>query len=794
MSEEIQKVKEPPFSKEARLVMYDMVKYVKENKLEFINSDILMLFVIQYPEGKKVFESFDFDIDDFKDELMKDIIENNPKIRSEEQPQQTVAFQHIINSAIFVARNRSANSEVQVKDLLLSILECMESDTFTYNYLQQTQLNLKELKKYYAHGLGKTNAQPEAEDSAPEDVKEFKALKKFGINLMEKAQKGLIDPVIGRNAEIQKVQNILGQRRKNNPILVGDAGVGKTAIAEGFAMNILNGNVPEAFKDYKVFTIEMSALLSGAKFRGEFEERLKAVIDEAKTDPNVVLFFDEIHTLVNSGGGQGAIDGGNILKSSLTSGEIKVIGATTFKEYREVFQKDSGLDRRFQKVDVNEPSAEDTLNIIKGLKEKFELHHRVRYSEGAIASAVDLSMKYINDKQLPDKAIDLIDMTGSKLKLNKHSQRDSEGYVLVTEDDIADVVAEVAGVPSGTIKSNEKTKLKQLEAKLNSTVFGQSEAISKFVEAIKVSRAGLSLNKQKPIGNFLFAGPTGTGKTELSKQLAEHLGVPLIRFDMSEFMEKHEVAKLVGAPPGYVGYSEGGKLTDKVKKTPHCVLLLDEIEKAHPDIFNILLQVMDHGKLTDGQNRTTDFKNVILVMTTNEGASFINKSKIGFTQEDTTSIDRGDAIKKKFAPEFINRLDSIVQFKELTADLIIKIVDKYLGSLMQDLVQKNVSVVVTHAAKEEIAKKGFNKELGARPLQRYIHDSLVKELADKILFGELEAGGDVIIDFRDNQYVFDITPYSNTNTRELKNKEVELNLNQDLVAIKKPRVRKKLET
>ncbi len=779
----------PKFSDEIKKLFNDMLTYAKEEEFEFINSDLIMLFMAESKSVIKILEHFDIDASKLQEELKVYLEQTNPKKTAKDSSQQTVDFKEILDKSYQRAYNRSQGSVpvVEIKDLLISFLETSD-ETFSSQYLKSKGFTLKNVKAYLAHGPDSQENPSASNEEAEEedDTKGMKALNKYGVDLLARARKGLIDPVIGRDNEIVQIQNILGQRRKNNPILVGDSGVGKTAIAEGLAMKLISGDVPEALKNLQPFSIEMSALLAGAKFRGEFEERLKAVITEAKNNPNIVLFFDEIHTLVNSGGGQGALDGGNILKSSLSSGEIKVIGATTFKEYRELFQKDAALDRRFQKVDVAEPSPADSLAILKGLQSKFEDHHKVKYSEPAMRAAVDLSVKYLTDRQLPDKAIDLIDMAGSRLKLDVKTVKNSAGEIIVSEDDIANVVATIAKIPAGNIKSSEKSKLQNLEKKLNSNVFGQEEAISSFVEAIKISRAGLALNKDKPIGNFLFAGPTGTGKTELCKQLAEHLGVPLLRFDMSEFMEKHEVAKLVGAPPGYVGFNEGGKLTDQVKQKPHSVVLLDEIEKAHPDVFNILLQVMDHGKLTDGQNRTTDFKNVILVMTTNEGAAFINKSGIGFVKGDTIKEDRSAAIKKKFAPEFLNRIDKVVQFKSLNEDLTLKIVEKNINKLMVDLSQKNISAVVTETAMKKIAKDGFDKEMGARPLERYIKDNIIKNLANEMLFGDLENGGDVIIDFKGDKFDFEVTSSSKENVLSQDSLDMITSIDPK-PAVKKPR-------
>lgn len=761
---------QPKISIEVQRALHELGIIVNEHNLEYVSGDSLTLALCSTKTISEFFNNFNLDLLDFKHELDKHL-DLQPKYQEdsnkrERMSKQTVDFQRAFTTAVSMA-----DEEITVEGLLLGLLTAETSSNFIKNYLEANEISLLSVKKYFTNKVPEDNQTAEennpdmqSNESHQKDTR-YPALEKYGVNLTEKANKELIDPVIGRNKEVGEIINILGQRRKNNPLLVGDAGVGKTTIAEGLALKIKEGNIPEQLKDFQIFSIEVASLMAGAKYRGDLEERLQKVIKEASSNPNIVLFIDEIHQIIGSGNSQqNSGEAANILKPALASGAIKVIGATTFKEFREIFQKDSALERRFQKVDVEEPTMDDSLAIIKGIQSKFENFHKVSYTEKAIEAAVRLSVQFQPDKKLPDKAIDLIDMAGSRVKLSGKNKK------TVSEEDIAEIISSIAKIPVGNINADAKSKLKNLDKKLKGSVLGQDKAIDELIKAVTISRAGLSPNKNKPIGNFLFSGPTGTGKTELAKQLSQEMGVPLIRFDMSEYGSKHEVAKLVGAPPGYVGFNEGGKLTEMVKQKPNAIVLLDEIEKAHPDVFNILLQVMEDGRLTDGQGRTTDFKNTILIMTSNAGASIVSKKTIGFNQPAETEVnkDRAAALKSTFAPEFLNRLDSVIQFNALTKELITKITENNLNAFMIDLFTKNVSAVFTQAAKDEISDKGFDKEYGARPLQRFIKDNIISKLSLEIVHGELEKGGQVIIDFKDGNFDFDITAYE----KVMKEKEV----------------------
>lgn len=743
--------------------------FTTKNKFEYMSIEGMMFVLCDTETVKELLNSLNIDVDEFKENLKINLSsQSRVSVQDGEdyKPNSTIALRDAINLAteMAVPFREGEGRVINVENLFMGIMS--QEDSLIKEYFEDRQVDLLAIKRYFTHKSNKStntdrqtrsNETKESSNSENSNSK-LVALNKFGVNLTKKAEKDLIDPVIGRDKEVFEIMNILGQRRKNNPLLVGDAGVGKTTIAEGLALKIKEGKVPEQLKNFEIYSIEVASLMAGAKYRGDLEERIQKIIKEASENPNVVLFIDEIHQIIGSGGSQqNNAEAANILKPALASGAIKVIGATTFKEYREIFQKDAALERRFQKVDVEEPTMEDSLKIIKGIKSKFEKFHKVSYTDDAIAAAVNLSVQYLTDKKLPDKAIDLIDMAGSRIKLTTSSAKK-----IVNKNDIAQIVSSIAKIPVGNVTSNDKSKLKDLDKKLKSAVLGQDQAIDEVIKAITISRAGLSLNKEKPIGNFLFTGPTGTGKTELAKQLSQEMGVPLIRFDMSEFGSKHEVARLVGAPPGYVGFNEGGKLTEAVKQKPYSIVLLDELEKAHPDVFNILLQVMDDGRLTDGQGRTIDFKNVILIMTSNLGASVVSKNTIGFTKQDTAEQDRDSVIKKSFAPEFYNRLDGIIQFKPLNKELINKITDNSLNLLSVDLVAKNISAVFTQNAKDEIAEKGFDKEYGARPLQRFIKNNIISKISTEIVHGNLENGGEIIVDFKDGQFQFDITSYNKT--------------------------------
>jgi len=622
-----------------------------------------------------------------------------------------------------------------------------EKDSHAVYYLHQQGITRLDVVNFISHGITKT-PQPkeppkeEAAEAAEEQQQgQQGALEQFTTNLNASAREGRIDPLIGREAEVERVIQVLCRRRKNNPLLVGEAGVGKTAIAEGLAWRVTQGDVPEVLGEATVYALDMGALLAGTKYRGDFEQRLKAVLKQLKANPNAVLFIDEIHTLIGAGSASGGtLDASNLLKPALSSGQLKCIGATTFNEYRGIFEKDHALSRRFQKIDVNEPTVEQTVQILRGLKSRFEEHHGIKYSSSALTAAAELSAKFINDRHLPDKAIDVIDEAGAAQRILPKSKQKK----VVGKGEIEDIVSKIARIPPASVSSDDRSKLQNLERDLRNVVFGQDKAIEALAGAIKMARSGLG-KPEKPIGSFLFSGPTGVGKTEVAKQLAFLMGIELIRFDMSEYMERHAVSRLIGAPPGYVGFDQGGLLTEAITKKPHAVLLLDEIEKAHPDIFNILLQVMDHGTLTDNNGRKADFRNVIIIMTTNAGAADLQKRSIGFS-DNKQAGDEMQEIKRLFTPEFRNRLDSIISFGALNEDIILRVVDKFLMALEEQLHEKKVDAVFTDALRKHLAAKGFDPLMGARPMQRLIQDTIRKALADELLFGKLTQGGKVTVD------------------------------------------------
>jgi len=637
-----------------------------------------------------------------------------------------------------------------------------EKDSHAVYYLHQQGVTRLDVVNYIAHGIKKSEPPEPAksnESSSNEGEKEESdgkgsPLDQYTQNLNQQARDGRIDPLIGREHEVERVIQVLCRRRKNNPLLVGEAGVGKTAIAEGLAWRITEGDVPEVLADATVYALDMGALLAGTKYRGDFEQRLKGVLKQLKEHPHAVLFIDEIHTLIGAGAASGGtLDASNLLKPALSSGQIKCIGATTFTEYRGIFEKDAALSRRFQKVDVAEPSVEQTIEILKGLKSRFEEHHSVKYELGALQAAAELSAKYINDRHLPDKAIDVIDEAGAAQRVLPKSKQKKK----ITRNEVEEIVAKIARIPPASVSSDDRSKLKSLDRDLKSVVYGQDPAIDALSSAIKMARSGLG-KPDKPIGAFLFSGPTGVGKTEVAKQLAYILGIDLIRFDMSEYMERHAVSRLIGAPPGYVGFDQGGLLTEAVTKKPHCVLLLDEIEKAHPDVFNVLLQVMDHGTLTDNNGRKSDFRNVIIVMTTNAGAETMQKATIGFTTQRESGDEMGD-LKRMFTPEFRNRLDAIVSFRALDEEIILRVVDKFLLQLESQLGEKKVEVTFTDALRKHLGKKGFDPLMGARPMQRLIQDTIRRALADELLFGRLTDGGRLTVDVdAEGQVRLDIEP------------------------------------
>ncbi|MEI7842738.1 MAG: ATP-dependent Clp protease ATP-binding subunit ClpA [Gallionellaceae bacterium] len=722
----------------------------RQKRHEFITVEHLLLAMLDNASAAHVLRACGADIDELRAVLTHHITTHTPHLQGagEVDTQPTVGFQRVIQRAILHVQSTN-KKEVTGANILVALFG--EKESHAVYFLNQRAITRLDVVNYISHGINKTSEQPstqknEEEADSEQESSADSALKNYTLDLNAHAIAGKIDPLIGRDTELERVIQTLCRRRKNNPLLVGEAGVGKTAIAEGLARRITEGNVPDILKDAHVYSLDMGSLLAGTKYRGDFEQRLKAVLKELKAAPNAVLFIDEIHTLIGAGAASGGtMDASNLLKPALSSGALKCIGATTYQEYRGIFEKDSALSRRFQKVDVAEPSVEQTIEILKGLKSRFEDHHSVKFSAAAITSAAELSSRFINDRHLPDKAIDVLDEAGAAQRILPKSKQKK----VVGKHEIEEIIAKIARIPTRTVSHDDKNTLKNLDRDLKATVFGQDKAIDVLARAIKMSRSGLG-NPQKPIGSFLFSGPTGVGKTEVARQLAYVMGMPLHRFDMSEYMERHAVSRLIGAPPGYVGFDQGGLLTEMISKQPHCVLLLDEIEKAHPDIFNILLQVMDHGTLTDNNGRKADFRNVVIIMTTNAGAEALNKTQIGFSKT-TVSGDEMIDIKKMFTPEFRNRLDAIVSFAALDKEVILRVVDKFLIQLEEQLHEKKVDAIFTDALKDHLAKHGFDPLMGARPMARLIQDTIRSALADELLFGRLANGGKVTVDVKDDK-------------------------------------------
>ena len=738
----------------------------RQQRHEFITVEHLLLALLDNPSAAEVLRACSANIDDLRKSLANFIKDNTPQVAGTEEvdTQPTLGFQRVIQRAIMhVQSTGNGKKEVTGANVLVAIFG--EKDSHAVYYLHQQGVTRLDVVNFIAHGIKKSDPPeatkgPEAnqgeqeEGAAAEKNEKASPLEQFTQNLNQLAKDGKIDPLIGREYEVERTIQILCRRRKNNPLLVGEAGVGKTAIAEGLAWRITQKDVPEILAEAVVYSLDMGALLAGTKYRGDFEQRLKGVIKSLQGKPNAILFIDEIHTLIGAGAASGGtLDASNLLKPALSSGQLKCIGATTFTEYRGIFEKDAALSRRFQKVDVVEPSIEQTVDILKGLKSRFEEHHNVKYAVAALQAAAELSAKYINDRHLPDKAIDVIDEAGAAQRILPASKRKKT----ISKVEIEDIVAKIARIPPANVSNDDRGKLQTLERDLKSVVFGQDKALEVLASAVKMARSGLGKN-DKPIGAFLFSGPTGVGKTEAAKQLAYIMGIDLIRFDMSEYMERHAVSRLIGAPPGYVGFDQGGLLTEAVTKKPHCVLLLDEIEKAHPDIFNVLLQVMDHGTLTDNNGRKADFRNVIVIMTTNAGAETMNKATIGFTNPRQAGDEMAD-IKRLFTPEFRNRLDAIVGFQALDELIIMRVVDKFLLQLETQLAEKKVDVTFSDALRKHLAKKGFDPLMGARPMQRLIQDTIRKALADELLFGRLTEGGRLSVDIDDkDEVLLDIQP------------------------------------
>jgi len=717
----------------------------RQKRHEFITVEHLLLALLDNPSAAEALRACGGNIEQLRRDLNKFIGEHTPRIEGEDEidTQPTLGFQRVIQRAILHVQS-SGKKEVNGANVLVAIFG--EKDSHAVYYLQKQGITRLDVVNFISHGVSKVQqntprAEPEGEAEAESQQNAAGPLESYTINLNALALQGKIDPLIGRDQELERVIQTLCRRRKNNPLLVGEAGVGKTAIAEGLARKIVENDVPEILAQANVYALDMGALLAGTKYRGDFEQRLKAVLKQLGENPNAILFIDEIHTLIGAGSASGGtMDASNLLKPALSSGQIKCIGATTYNEYRGIFEKDHALSRRFQKIDVNEPSSADTIDILKGLKSRFESHHGIKYSAAALTSAVDLSVRFITDRHLPDKAIDVIDEAGAAQRILPKSKQKK----LIGKQDIEEIVAKIARVPSTQVSSDDRSALKNLDRDLKAVVFGQDVAIDALAKAIKMARSGLG-TPGKPIGSFLFSGPTGVGKTEVAKQLAYCLGVELLRFDMSEYMERHAVSRLIGAPPGYVGFDQGGQLTEAVTKKPYCVLLLDEIEKAHPDIYSILLQVMDHGTLTDNNGRKADFRNVIIIMTTNAGQESLQRATMGFTSARAVGDEMVD-IKRIFSPEFRNRLDAIISFKPLDHDIILRVVDKFLMQLEEQLHEKKVEVAFTDALKDHLATKGFDPLMGARPMSRLIQDVIRAALADELLFGRLVNGGHVTVD------------------------------------------------
>ncbi len=715
----------------------------KLKRHEFLTVEHLLLILLENAAATEVLKACSASVEDLRKSLVDFIEQHTPVVAGDDhvEPQPTMGFQRVIQRAMLHVQS-SGKKEVSGANVLVAIYG--EKDSHAVYYLHQQGVSRLDVVNFISHGIAKNAvAGPKKEETETETAdgeQATGALESFTQHLNQLATDGKIDPLIGRANEVERVIQILCRRRKNNPLLVGEAGVGKTAIAEGLAKRIVDGEVPEVLSKAQVYSLDMGALLAGTKYRGDFEQRLKAVLKQLKDNPNAVLFIDEIHTLIGAGSASGGtLDASNLLKPALSSGQLKCIGATTYTEYRGIFEKDAALSRRFQKIDVPEPSIPETIEILRGLKSRFETHHSVKYTAAALTTAAELSARYINDRHLPDKAIDVIDEAGAAQRIAPKSKQKKT----IGKTEIEEIVAKMARIPARNVSSDDRNALKTLDRDLRNVVFGQDKAVEALSTAIKMSRSGLG-SPQKPVGSFLFSGPTGVGKTEVARQLAFILGIELIRFDMSEYMERHAVSRLIGAPPGYVGFDQGGLLTEAVTKHPYCVVLLDEIEKAHPDIYNVLLQVMDHGTLTDNNGRKADFRNVVLVMTTNAGASELAKTSIGFTN-DKKAGDEMAEIKRMFTPEFRNRLDATISFAPLTEPIILKVVDKFLMQLEGQLAEKKVDVSFTDELKKYLAKNGFDPLMGARPMARLIQDTIRRALADELLFGRLANGGKVSI-------------------------------------------------
>ncbi|AKG18901.1 hypothetical protein AAX09_05360 [Moraxella bovoculi] len=730
------------FSPDFEIVRKRIETFTKKNRHEFITVEHLLLGLINDQAVKDMLDDFGVDVSELSDALKIYLSDYVPKTADDNaRVKPTKSCERVLQRAIWHHQSGGVERPIDCMDVLVGIFS--EKDSQALYLLQAREVSKLRVLRYISHNKKDEVESSQTPSENKEPTKSKNPLEEFATNLNERAKKGRIDPLIGRDAEIERTAQVLCRRRKNNPLLVGEAGVGKTAIAEGLAWLIVNGRAPKPLADTVIYSLEVGSLVAGTKFRGDFENRMKALLEALKEQPNAVLFIDEIHTMIGAGSTMNSsMDMSNLIKPALSNGELRCIGSTTFNEYRQIFEKDHALSRRFQKIDVVEPSVTDTVSILKGLKERYEKHHHVQYTDEALEAAAALSARYIQDRLLPDKAIDVMDEAGARTRLVQ-AAKDDEAATVIDVPAIEEVVAKIARIPPKSVSKDDKDTLKNLERNLKHVIFGQDEAIETLSDAIKLARAGLKPT-DKPIGAFMFAGPTGVGKTEVCKQLAFALGVEFVRFDMSEYMEAHTASRLIGSPPGYVGFDQGGLLTEKIHKHPHSVLLLDEIEKAHPDVFNLLLQVMDHGTLTDNNGRSVSFRQVILIMTTNVGAESISRASMGFTHQDH-SADNADALKRTFTPEFRNRLDAIVNFAPLDESVITSVVDKFIIELQAQLDDKNVVIEIDDEARAYLAKKGYDKLMGARPMGRLIQNEIKKVLAEMILFGELVDGGVVQI-------------------------------------------------
>jgi len=755
----------PSFAQSLEKTLHTALQHATDRTHEYATLEHLLLALVDDPEASEVMTACGVDLAELAGVVRQYLDQEYQSLKTDldDDPQPTAGFQRVIQRAILHVQS-SGKDTVTGANVLVALFS--ERDSYAVYFLQQQDMSRLDAVSYISHGIGKGarpaesrtpqgTEEPEAksEEKPEKGGKKDSALDQFCVNLNQKALDGKVDPLIGRGPEVDRTIQILCRRSKNNPLYVGDPGVGKTAIAEGLARKIVEGEVPDVLADAVIYSLDMGALLAGTRYRGDFEERLKQVVNELEKLPEAILFIDEIHTVIGAGATSGgAMDASNLLKPALSSGAIRCIGSTTYKEFRNHFEKDRALLRRFQKIDVNEPTVEDTIKILKGLRTAFEEHHKVKYTPDAIKTAVEMSARYINDRKLPDKAIDVIDEVGAMQMLVPPSRRKKK----ITAREIEAVIATMARIPPKSVSSDDKAVLASLEKDLKRVVFGQDKAIEVLSTAMKLSRAGLR-DPDKPIGSFLFSGPTGVGKTEVARQLASIMGIELKRFDMSEYMERHSVSRLIGAPPGYVGYDQGGLLTDAIDQHPHCVLLLDEIEKAHPDLFNILLQVMDHGKLTDHHGKTVDFRNVVLIMTTNAGASDMARQGIGFGAG--TKVEAQDeAVKKMFTPEFRNRLDAIVPFDYLGTETVSRVVDKFILQLELQLAEQNVHIQFDTDAREWLARRGYDKLMGARPMARLLQEKVKQPLAEELLFGKLAHGGEVHVSVKDDALAFELTP------------------------------------